>query len=92
MSIEKQQLIDEVKIFLEELKKKNPEKESHEWYLINNLNRYLASLVIAETAYDIKISTKKFDMYCIDCMDWDTPLFKKCAKISDIGFKLVKNN
>ena len=92
MHIEKKQLISEVEIFLDELKKKNPGRESLEWYLINNLNNYLISLTAAETAKEIKLATAKFDMFCIDCMNWDTPLFKRCANISDIGFKIAMKN
>ena len=92
MTIEKQQLINQVQIFLEELKKKNPEKESLEWYLINNLNKYLTSLIIANTSQEIKIANEKLGMFCIDCMDWDTPLFKRCTEITNLGLKISRYN
>ncbi len=92
MLIEKQELITEVQIFLEELKKNNPEKGSHEWYLINNLNNYLELLIITNTSTAIKSASEKLDMYCIDCMNWDTPLFKRCMKITRLGLKIAKNN
>ncbi|OGT26075.1 MAG: hypothetical protein A3B71_04235 [Gammaproteobacteria bacterium RIFCSPHIGHO2_02_FULL_42_43] len=92
MLIEKQQLINEVQTFLQELKKNNPERESLEWYLINNLNRYLESLTAAGSAQEIKIATKILSRFCVDCMNWDTTLFKQCTKITHLGLKIAKNN
>lgn len=92
MVIDKRELIRETQSFLTELKKNEPRKESLEWYLINNLINYLSVLNTSKTAMEIKTATEKLDMFCIECMDWNTPLFKRCTKITDLGLKLVKAN
>jgi len=92
MVIEKKELIDQVQLFLYELEKKEVLKESLEWYLINNLKKYVEKLNIAETSSQIKLATEKFDTFCIESMDWDTPLFKRCSKITELGLKLARSD
>jgi hypothetical protein len=91
MAIEKQELINKARLFMSELKKENPEKESLEWYLINNLRRYLNALDEARTAEQIKVATYVFRRFYLESMDWDTPLFKQCSNLSKIGSRVAKN-
>lgn len=92
MVIKNNELSNEVQAFLDELINTNPKKESLEMYLINNLKIYLNALNNAETATQIKQVTERFDMFCIDSMNWDTPLFKRCTKITKLGLKAAKSS
>lgn len=38
------EFIMQIDLLIKELKFTSPKKESHEWYVINNLERYLKSL------------------------------------------------
>lgn len=90
MVINKHQLISEIQKFLDNLEANNPSNESLEWYLINNLKEYFDEINNATTAKQIKQATEKFDMFCVDSMDWDTPLFERCTKLTNLGLKLAK--
>jgi len=90
MGIDKNNLINEAQNFLDDLEKSNPENESLEWYLINNLKGYLTAINTATTTKQIKQATEKLDMFCVDSMNWNAPLFKRCTKITDLGLKLAK--
>lgn len=90
MAINKQELIKTGQDFLNNIEESRPKQESLEWYLINNLRKYLEVLNCAETAEQIKSATEKLDMFCIESMDWDTPLFKRCTTLTDLGLKVAK--
>lgn len=90
--IDKTLLIAEVELLLNDISFKQPEKESLEWYLRNNLINYLENLKNIENPSDLKISTRILSRFCIESMDWDTPLFKRCTKITELGLKIVKNS
>ena len=92
MATNKNHLMDEVQKFLGDLEKSNPANESLEWYLVNHLKEYFGTMNIATTENQIKQATEKFDMFCIDSMNWDTPLFKRCTKISELGLKIAKKS
>lgn len=92
MDINKQQLINEVQSFLHDIEIMNPKKESLEWYLVNNLKKYLKELISAETITQIKKSTEIIDIFCVESMDWNTALFKRCTKITELGLKITKNS
>ncbi len=90
MAIDKHELIKEAQFFLYDLEGKEQKQESLECYLINNLKKYLEALNCAETAVQIQKATEDLDMFCLDSMDWDTPLFKRCTKITELGLKVSK--
>ena len=90
MAINKDKLISEIQNFLDEIEKNKPSNESLEWYLINNLKEYFSAVDNATTAKQIKQATEKLDMFCVDSMNWDAPLFKRCNKITELGFRLAK--
>jgi hypothetical protein len=92
MAINKYELIEQSQLLLCKLVNTEPKQESIEWYLINNLKQYLEILSNAETAMEIKKATEKLDMCCIESMDWNTPLFKRCAKITELVLKVEKNS
>lgn len=92
MVIDKHELIKEAQLFLIDSKKNEPRKESLEWYLINNLIKYLEALNTSKTAGEIKVATEKLDMFCVESMDWDTSLFKRCTQITELGLKIAKNS
>lgn len=90
--INKDQLVDAIKKLLEDLDIKQQERESLEWYLKNNLNDYLSSVERASTPNDLKKATRVLSRFCLDSMDWDTPLFKRCSQITELGLKIAKNS
>jgi len=90
MAIDKTQLIREIGLLLNDIEVKQPEKESLEWYLRNNLNDYLKVIDKVDNSNDLKIATKILSRFCLESMDWDTPLFKQCTKITELGLKLSK--
>lgn len=85
------QLITEVKLLIKELAAHESVKESHEWYLKNNLAIYLEELEKIKNTDELKIATRIFSRFCLESMDWDTPLFKRCTKITELGLKIAKN-
>lgn len=87
----KNQLINEVELLLGDLDVNSPAFESLEWYLRNNLADYLKKIKTSENSHDLKIATKILSRFCLESMDWDTPLFKRCTKITEFGLKLAKN-
>ncbi len=89
-TISKNQLIIEVRSFLNALAVQQPKQESLEWYLANNLEDYLKDLEEAQKPNEIKVATKILSRFCIESMDWDTPLFKRCTKITELGLKVSK--
>lgn len=91
MDNKKQKLISEVRLFLNELEKGKPVKESLEWYLINNLKKYLEALNVAVNVKQVKDATERLDMFCIESMNWDTQLFKRCTEITKAGLKIGKD-
>lgn len=80
----------QIDLLVKELKSASPKKESLEWYLINNLEKYLVSLNESETKGDILRATKIFSRFCIDSMDWDTEIFRKYSVLTDGVSKLAK--
>lgn len=90
MVIEKQELLIDARLLIDELEKDQPEKESLEWYLINNLNSYISALEEAATSEQIKVATHVFRRFYLESMDWDTPLFKRCSDLSKTATKLSK--
>lgn len=90
--IDKTLLIAEVELLLKDINFQQPEKESLEWYLRNNLIDYLEDLKKIESPGDLKICTRILSRFCVESMDWDTPLFKRCTKITEIGLKIAKNS
>ena len=92
MLSDKALLVAEVELFLRDLGLQKPQKESVEWYLQNNLIEYLSELQKTQNLCDLKTPTKILSRFCLDSMDWDTPLFKRCTKITELGLKIAKNS
>ena len=86
MNNEKQVLIKNIKIFIDDIEIIAPEKESLEWYLLNNLKEYFRSINDTKSSEEVKRVTQLFSRFCVESMDWDTDLFKKCSMLTRIGF------
>jgi hypothetical protein len=65
-------------------------RESLEWYLKNNLINYRRAIEEDRSARDIDNATRVFARFCTESMDWDTPLYRSCMEIAEIGGKLAK--
>ena len=87
----KLQLIMEINQFLIELKDKSPISESLEWYLINNLESYLKGVNEANTSGDVENLSDILDRFCVESMDWDTEIFRRCTRLTKLGIKLSKS-
>ena len=92
MKPDKSMLLEKTRSLLEEFKSSNPERESLEWYLINNLTNYLNTIDQANKPYVIKSATANFGRFCTESMDWDTALNKKCTAITEIGYQLGRDD
>lgn len=90
MNAEKALLLEEIKNYIQELRFLRPEKETLEWYLINNLSQYLAMVERTDEPIEIHNATSIFSRFCTESMDWDTSIYKKCMGITKIGFQLGK--
>ena len=92
VAINKSQLLDEVKKFLTDLDIKQPKHGSLEWYLRNHLNDYLSSVEHADNPNDLKAPTRILSRFCVESMDWDTSLYKRCSLITGLGCMIAKNS
>lgn len=90
--INKIELISELeKVIVEyDLQKSTP--DTHEWYLFNNTKKYIDALKIAHTSMEVKNAATVYGMFCTESMDWDTELYKKCAALTEMGYKLARVN
>ncbi len=83
-------LIEQANSFLTEIESLNPQRESVEWHLSNNLKKFLESVKVTNSFPEIKNATRILSKFCTESMDWDTELYRKCIAITQIGFKLGK--
>lgn len=75
---------------LAEVEAISPQPESLEWYLANQVRKYVSALDAAGSAQDVENCTAVFSRFCTESMDWDTALYKRCAEATALGFKLAK--
>ncbi|MBA2655187.1 MAG: hypothetical protein H0U71_09025 [Gammaproteobacteria bacterium] len=90
MNVKKLELINRTNQYINELKSHSPQIETLEWYLINNLEEYLNSIKKANSGIEIEKASKILDRFCLESMDWDTTIFKKCSELTKFGLKLSK--
>lgn len=88
MSSNKENLISEILILLSEIVNNHPGEETLEWYLLNYLKRYLEVINESESSEEIKKSSQIFSRFCMESMNWDSELFKRCSKLGNSGFKI----
>ncbi len=82
--------MSKIKQYINDLKNTFPQTESLEWYLINNLNTYLKNIINANTSGSVEKATILLDRFCLESMDWDKPIFKRCTELTELGYKLSK--
>jgi len=92
MDIEKKRFINQIKLFLKDIESNLPKKKSFEWYLLNNLKSYIQLINDSQSSQDIKKATKIFSRFCVESMDWDTELYKKCSSLTCAGLKLASGS
>ena len=92
MKLTKEQLIKKTEFFLEEIESFKPKNETLEWYLSNNLKKYLESIRFANGSTEIRNATRILSRFCTESMNWDTDLYKKCTAITSVGFKIGKDS
>lgn len=92
MKISKAILIAQTNYFLIEMESLNVDHKSVEWYLSNNLKKFLHSVQTANTPFEIKNATKILSRFCTESMNWDTKLYAKCIVLTRIGFQLGKED
>ena len=90
MSLSKLELINEINNILRNIESDNLKTENIEWYLRNNLIEYLDSVKKANSRIDLENATKLLDRFCLEGMDWDNKLFKKCSELTSLGLKISK--
>ncbi len=72
----KTQLMNKVTKYIALLKGMNLPDESLEWYLINNLEKCLEELEIANSAKDVENASKILSRFCLESMNWEDREFK----------------
>lgn len=83
------ELLNELNALAKIIDGKKPERETIEWYLLNNINTYISSIECAQSNNDVENASEVFSRFCTDSMDWDTDLYKMCSEIINRAFKLV---
>ncbi len=72
-------LIVDVRRFADELRKLNPSPDSVEEGLIGSLQRFFRTL--EEEGRPQRGSMDALGRYCVEHMDWSSPLFERCMEI-----------
>lgn len=86
----KEKLQMQLASLLSEVEHRLPKNDSLEWYLANQIRRYIVALESSTSKQEIENATAMFSRFCTESMDWDTSLYKKCAAITASGTKLAK--
>ena len=90
--INKEYLINELEKFIAEYDLQKSIPDTHEWYLFNNTKKYMNTLKAANTSSDVKYAATQYGIFCTESMDWNTDIYKKCAALSEMGYKLARTN
>ncbi len=85
MATNKQSLIDALENLLAEIEAHNLKKESLEWYLKNNIIKFIASAKSAQSQTEFKSASQIFSRFCTESMDWDTEQYRRCIKLANDG-------
>ncbi|MGY1490794.1 hypothetical protein ACW4YW_15415 [Methylobacillus pratensis] len=86
-----EKLIQSVDILLKKITSKKVEKESLEWYLINNLNDYRTLLINNPSLIELENATRALIRFCTESIDWDSTLYKDCSEITTLGMRSAKD-
>ena len=81
-------LIDQV---LGELKSKQPEQGSLEWYLSNHVSELSESCHKSNSASEVSNSIRSLMHFATDSLHWDSGLSKKVLQISEYHSGLIKS-
>lgn len=69
----------ETRQLVEDLRASNPVRDSLERYLLNALDPFLLSLESGGKPQ--RPSTEALSRFCVEHMDWSSPLYDRCARI-----------
>lgn len=78
-----EKLLEMLISLVERIELRAPEMESVEWYLLNNLNRFKEILENSPSKHEFENGMRVLSRFCIDSMDWNSPLFKAATSITE---------
>ena len=89
MNNDREPLLLEIKISIDEINQTNFQKDSLEQYLLNHLNLYLNNVEEGSWMALLR-AADKFSMFCTEHMNWDTEQYKKYVQLAEHGRKIAK--
>ncbi|MBI2779500.1 MAG: hypothetical protein HYX62_06945 [Gammaproteobacteria bacterium] len=88
--MDKQSVIESIDALIAKLELEKPQKDSLEWYLMNNLRAYRDALLAATEGREVERATHALSRFCTESMDWDTEVFRQCTAITTKGMRLAR--
>jgi len=76
MIITQDLLVEQLEKQLTLLRSHTLERDTHSWYLYNNLEKYLKVVKSYESASELKKAASMFGSYCTESMNWNTKEYK----------------
>ena len=78
-----EELLQMLGSLIERIEKRQPQAETKEWYLLNNLLRFKEVSESARSQRDFENAIYVLSRFNIDSMDWDDPLFKETTAVTE---------
>lgn len=88
--MDKQSVIGSIDALMVKLELEKLQKDSLEWYLVNNLRAYRDALLTATEGREFEKATHILSRFCTESMDWNTELFLECTAITTKGMRLAR--
>jgi hypothetical protein len=85
-----EQLVKQLENQLAILRSYTLERDTHDWYLYNNLEKYLKVVKSYKSASELKKAASVFGSYCTESMNWNTNEYKFYITLAEAGRKLGK--
>jgi hypothetical protein len=88
--MDRQSVIESIDALMAKLQSEKLQKDSLEWYLVNNLRTYKDALLVATEGREVERATHALSRFCTESMDWNTELFRECTAITTKGMRLAR--
>lgn len=84
-----EKLLQSLRSIIERLEIRQPDFETKEWYLLNNLRRFEKVAESSPSQHELENAERALSRFIVDSLDWDEPLFKE---VEDITEQVKKSN
>jgi hypothetical protein len=78
-----EKLLQMLSSLIERIEARQPQVETGEWYLLNNLRRFKQVTEGSPSQHEFENATLVLSRFNVDSMDWDDPLFKETTAITE---------